>query len=189
MSGLNRRCLFFSLTFIAILGTGSACQGETLSNLFEEAHILFFERPKQTHDVALPDINGRPFRLRDLHGKIVFLNIWATWCAPCREEMPSIEKLHQHFKGQDLVVIAVSVDMADIRIVKNFIERHNYTFTVLHDPRGDTMEWFHVRLIPVTYLINRSGKIIGKAVGLRDWGQDSMVRLFDQLLKSLDDEP
>ncbi|NIS69704.1 MAG: redoxin domain-containing protein [Proteobacteria bacterium] len=69
--------------------------------------------------------------------------------------MPSIEALHRHFKGQGLAVLTVSVDVAQAEIVRAFVQKHNYTFTVLHDPQGKIMEWFHVRLIPVTYVINK----------------------------------
>ena len=111
------------------------------------------------------------------------------WCAPCREEMPSLETLHQHFKGRDLIVLAVSIDMADVDLVKAFADKHKYTFTILHDPRGDIMKWFRVRLIPVTYVIDRSGKVIGKTVGLRDWSHENMIRLLEELLKRSEKEP
>lgn len=184
MTGLSRRTLPSFFFFIAlILGPVLACGAEILSDLFEKAHVTPLPRPRQARDFVLPDLNGDQVRLKDLRGKIVILNVWAIWCAPCREEMPSIERLHQHFRGQDLIILAVSVDMADIELVKAFAEKYNYTFTVLHDPRGDIIDWFYVRLIPVTYLIDKSGKIVGKAIGLRDWGDEHVIRLFEELLE------
>ncbi len=183
MTGWNRKISIFCLLLVTVVGTASAGLKETRMRLFKEAHITVLPWPKKTHDFVLPDVNGKEFRLQEFRGQIVFLNIWATWCGPCRAEMPSIEKLHQHFKDEDLTILTVSVDMADIEVVKAFLEKHGYTFTVLHDPHGNIMEWFHVRLIPVTYLIDRSGKIIAKAVGPRDWSQDAMIRLFEVLLK------
>ena len=183
MIPLGRKILLFFSLFVAILGSVLACHGETLSQLFEKARITLPQRPLEAHSFVLPDVNGNQLSLEDLRGKIVFLNIWAIWCAPCREEMPSIEKLHQRFQGRDFTILAVSVDMADTEFVKAFVDHHKYTFTILHDPRGDIMKWFRVRLIPVTYLIDKSGMIIGKAIGFRDWSQESMVRLFEELLK------
>jgi peroxiredoxin len=183
MTDWNRKISILCLLLVTFVGTGSAGLKETHSRLLKEAHITVIPWPKKTHDFVLPDVNGKEFRLQEFRGQIVFLNIWATWCGPCRAEMPSIEKLHQHFKDEDLTILTVSVDMADIEVVKAFLEKHGYTFTVLHDPRGNIMEWFRVRLIPVTYLIDRSGKIIAKAVGPRDWSQDAMIRLFEVLLK------
>ncbi len=189
MTGWNRRISILSLLFVVVLVTGRTGHSETLSRLFEEAHITALQWPKKTHDFVLPDINGKDFRLNEFRGKIVFLNIWATWCGPCRAEMPSIENLYQRIQGEDVIILTVSVDMADIEVVKAFIKRHKYTFPVLHDPHGNIMEWFRVRLIPVTYLIDRSGKIIAKAVGPRDWSQESVIRLFEMLLKESDENP
>jgi peroxiredoxin len=183
MTGLARRILPSIFLLIAILGFVSACDGEALSDLFLEARITPIQKPKDAYDFVLPDVHGKECRLKDLRGKIVILNIWAMWCAPCREEMPSIETLHQHFKGRDLIVLAVSIDMADMELVKAFADKHEYTFTILHDPRGNIMKWFRVRLIPVTYVIDRSGKVIGKTVGLRDWSDEKMIRLLEELLK------
>jgi peroxiredoxin len=100
-----------------------------------------------------------------------------------------LEELHRHFKGQDLVILAVSTDLAEVRLLKTFVEEHRYTFTVLHDPRRHIMEWFRTVHIPVTYLIDRSGKIIGRAVGPRDWSHKDMIRLFDGLLEQCAKDP
>ncbi len=189
MTPLDRRSLPAFLLFIVLLGPFSPSHGETLPDLFEKAHITFLQRPRVAHDFVLSDLTGHEIRLGDLRGKIVCLNIWATWCAPCRQEMPSMERLHRHFAGREFMILAVSVDMAEIEIVKAFREKHNYTFTVLHDPRGHIMEWFRVRLIPVTYLIDKSGKMIGKAVGPRQWDDESTLRLIEALLKRSDEKP
>jgi peroxiredoxin len=189
MTGLGRKVLSSLFLLIAIVGAVSACDGKTLSDLFQEARIAPIQKPKAAHDFVLPDVHGKECRLKDLRGKIVILNIWAMWCAPCREEMPSIERLHQHFKGQDLIVLAVSIDMADSELVKAFADENQFTFTILHDPRGNIMKWFGVRLIPVTYLIDKSGKVIGKTVGLRDWGHENMIQLLEELLKRSEKEP
>ena len=120
MIPLGRKILLCFSLFVAILGSVSVCHGETLSHLFEKAHITLPQRPLEAHDFVLPDVNGNQLSLKDLRGKIVFLNIWAIWCAPCREEMPSIERLYQRFKGRDFTILAVSIDMADTEFVKAF---------------------------------------------------------------------
>ena len=189
MIGLGRSIALLLTLAVTVLGTASTAHCKTLSGLFQKAGITPSQRPREAYSLALPDLDGNEVRLEDLRGKIVILNIWATWCAPCREEMPSIERLHAHFKGRDLTVLAVSVDMARAELIKAFVEEHNYTFTVLHDPRGNIMKWFGVRLIPVTYIIDKSGKVAGKAVGLRDWNSENMIRLFEELLGDPDDGP
>lgn len=186
VNGTRRKTLLSLSLAISMLAIASPGSAETLFHLFEKAHITPLKKPKAAYSFTLSDVNGTQLRLRDLRGKIVFLNIWATWCAPCRQEMPSIERLHQHFKGQDFTVLAVSVDMAETEVVRAFVEKHAYTFTVLHDPQGDIMDWFRVRLIPVTYLIDRSGKIVGKAVGVRDWTDEDTIRVIDVLVRGSD---
>ena len=167
----------------AILPLPRASHGETVSDLLEEAYLTPLDKPRKLDDLTLPDIHGSQFRLADVRGKIVLLNFWAIWCGPCRHEMPSIERLHQHFKGQDLHVVAVSVDLADIEYVKTFVEEQKYTFTVLHDPRGSVMAALGARLIPVSYVIDKSGRVVGMALGYRDWSRPAVIRLFEELLK------
>jgi thiol-disulfide isomerase/thioredoxin len=105
------------------------------------------------------------------------------WCSPCVTEMPSLERLHRQFQGRNFRILAISVDLAEIESVRAFVERHQYSFTVLHDPRQRTMDALRERRIPVTFVLNRSGKAIGQAIGLRDWSQPAVIRLFEELLK------
>lgn len=185
----RRALLLLFILPIAVSGTAPAGHSEPLPDLLQKAGIAPVKKPREAYRLALPDLEGNQIQLEAFQGKIVILNIWATWCAPCREEMPSIESLHAYFEGQDLVVLTVSVDMAPVELVKAFVEKHNYTFTVLHDPKGKIMKWFRVRLIPVTYIIDKSGKVIGKAVGLRDWNSEKMIGLFEELLRDSADDP
>jgi cytochrome c biogenesis protein CcmG/thiol:disulfide interchange protein DsbE len=187
MTVFGRTLLYGLLLPVFFLGSVSGCEGKTVSGLFQKAGITPLESPRQAQDFILPDVDGTQVRLKDFQGKVVILNIWAMWCAPCREEMPSLEKLHQHFTGSNLAILAVSVDMADIEVLKAFTTKHKYTFTILHDPRGTIMKSLGVRLIPVTYLIDESGKIIGKAIGLRDWSTENVIRLLEKLLEAADE--
>ncbi|MBW2058395.1 MAG: TlpA family protein disulfide reductase [Deltaproteobacteria bacterium] len=190
MTRLTRRivlCLF--LVHGIMLGPVLGFEAESLSPLFEKARITRIKRPKRARDFVLPDVRGNPVRLADLRGRIVILSVWAMWCAPCRAEMASIEGLHRRFRGRDVVVLAVSVDLSDIRVVRDFVERRGYTFTVLHDPRGDVMDLFQIRLIPATYLIDKRGMIIGKAIGLRDWNDQAVTQLLVELGKTRGDGP
>ena len=184
MTVFGRTILYCLLLPVFSLGSVSGCDGETVSDLFQKAGITPLESPRKAQDFILPDVDGNEVRLKDFQGKIVILNIWAMWCAPCREEMPSLEKLYQHFKGSNLAILAVSVDMAGIEVLKTFTKKHKYTFTILHDPRGMIMKSLGVRLIPVTYLIDESGKTIGKAIGLRDWSNENVIRLLVEVLRA-----
>jgi peroxiredoxin len=181
--GLNRQVRYLLCVAVTLLVMAQPGGCETLSRLLEAARITPLNRPKQSPNLSLPDIRGNLFRLKDLEGRIVLLNFWAIWCGPCLEEMPSFERLHRHFGGKQLTIVAVSLDLADTGFVRNFVDKHRYSFTVLHDPRRTMIKELGGRRIPVTYVIDPSGRIIGKAVGPRDWADKPMIRLFEELLK------
>jgi cytochrome c biogenesis protein CcmG/thiol:disulfide interchange protein DsbE len=191
MFGLKRVIVYLVLSLIGAVIPSSGCDGKDkdLSDLFREARIMPLAAPKEAEDFVLPDVNENEVRLKDFRGNVVVLNIWAMWCGPCREEMPSIERLYQEFKGRNLVVLTVSVDTADTGLVKNFVDKHGYTFPVLHDSRARIMKWFGIRFLPVTFLIDRGGKVVGKAVGPRDWGQASVMCLLEELLSRSGESP
>ena len=187
-----RRVIGYLVLFcVAAVIPSSGCDGKDkdLSGLFREARIIPLTAPKKAKDFVLPDMSGNEVRLEDFRGNVVVLNIWAMWCGPCREEMPSIERLYQEFKGRNLVVLTVSVDTADTGLVKNFVDKHGYSFPVLHDSRASIMKRFGIRFLPVTFLIDGEGKVIGKAVGPRDWGQAKVTRLLEELLSRSDESP
>lgn len=131
---------------------------------------------------TLKKLNGKEVSLSDYRGKVVFLNFWATWCPPCRGEMPSMEKLYQKFKGKDFVMLAVSLREKE-KTVEKFVQKNGLTFPVLLDPRGKAGGDYMVSSIPTTYLIDKQGKIIGRAIGGRDWANENSFNLFSALLE------
>jgi peroxiredoxin len=130
----------------------------------------------------LKDLEGKKVELKDFKGKVIFLNFWATWCGPCKEEMPSMEALYQQFKENNFVFLTISVDYEGKKTVKNFIERNHYTFPVLLDPKCETLEVFNVKGIPTTIIIDKKGKMIGKAIGPRNWKNPEFILLLKMLL-------
>jgi cytochrome c biogenesis protein CcmG/thiol:disulfide interchange protein DsbE len=139
---------------------------------------------KLAANFTLKDLEGNPVSLASLRGKIVFLNIWATWCAPCREEMPSIESLYEAFKGdRDFVVLAVSQD-TDGNAVRPFVEQNHLKFKVLLDPRNEVGERYDVSGIPETFIIGRDGRIVAHHVGPYDWANADIREALQELIKS-----
>lgn len=139
---------------------------------------------KLAANFTLKDLKGEEISLASLRGKVVFLNIWATWCAPCREEMPSIESLYKDFKAnKDFVVLAVSQD-TDGGAVKPFVEHNRLQFTVLLDPRNDVGERYDVNGIPETFIIGRDGRIVAHHVGPYDWANADIREALQELIKS-----
>ncbi|MEW6002637.1 MAG: TlpA disulfide reductase family protein [Nitrospirota bacterium] len=153
-----------------------------------EGDDLFFKigiqpEKKRAPDFCLEDLKGKRVEFKSFRGKLVFLNFWATWCGPCKEELPSIDSLYQQFKEKDFVFLTISVDYGGIKVVKEFIEKHRYTFPVLIDSKGKTLDLYKVKGIPSTFIIDKKGMIIGKAFGPRNWKGTEVISLLNRLTK------
>ena len=119
----------------------------------------------------------------DYRGKVVLLNVWATWCGPCIVEMPTIQKLHEEFAGTDLEIVAVSVDQPNTeRAIRQFVQELGLTFDVLHDPENDISRAYQVTGYPATFVIGRDGVIRKKVIGAADWNSEGNRALVRQLL-------
>jgi peroxiredoxin len=132
-------------------------------------------------DFTLKDLTGQAHHLADFRGKVVFLNVWATWCAPCRMEMPSMENLYRRLHGKDFVMLAVNED-EEGRAVQPFVNEMGLTFPVLIDPNGVVPPRYGVTGYPETFIIDRGGKIIQHTIGPEDWDSQEALQYFTQLL-------
>jgi peroxiredoxin len=121
--------------------------------------------------------------LADYKGEVVLLNLWATWCGPCRVEMPSIERLHRRFAPQGLKVVAISVDAeGKEQAIRDFVRGMGLSFEILHDPTGKTEELYQVNGIPETYLIGRDGTLRKRVTGADEWDSPANLQLVASLL-------
>ena len=121
--------------------------------------------------------------LADYKGKVVLLNVWATWCAPCRVEMPSIEALHRAYGPQGLHVVAVSIDdKGQEKTVRDFARELGLTFEILHDPSGAIQKSYQTTGVPETFVIGPDGTIRKKLIGAADWNSPANRALVAQLL-------
>ncbi|HYF83711.1 MAG TPA: TlpA disulfide reductase family protein [Clostridia bacterium] len=116
------------------------------------------------YDFTLEDLNGNKITLSQLKGKKVYLNFWATWCPPCKAEMPDIEKLYQETKDSDLVILAVNI-AEDKKTVQDFIAKNKYNFPILLDVKGEVSQLYQVSNIPTTYFIDTNGFLDDSIVG------------------------
>ena len=139
------------------------------------------EKPPAT-DFELPGVDSKPHRLSDYRGKMVLINFWATWCRPCRKEMPALDKLDRFLKDKGLVVLAVHVGPS-IDNIKNFLTTTPVGLQILINDAIDLPGWRVTRL-PVTYLVNRKGRLIAWALGERQWDSAQMIRFLEDHLDS-----
>lgn len=117
----------------------------------------------KAYDFSLLDKEGNEISLSSLRGKVVFLNFWASWCGPCKMEMPHMQKVYEEYKDKDVVILAVNITASEkngIEGVNNFLKENKYTFPVLYDKDGSVSEKYRISAIPTTYIINRDGIII-----------------------------
>ncbi|HLY20380.1 MAG TPA: TlpA disulfide reductase family protein [Bryobacteraceae bacterium] len=123
------------------------------------------EKSRQTAGFALQDLDGRRWTLGELRGKVVLVNFWATWCPPCRKEMPDLEALYQRFGPRGLVILAVSDE--DAGKVGPFIAEHHFSYPILLDPGRKVNELFRVEGIPKSFVYDREGKLVAQAMDMR----------------------
>lgn len=133
------------------------------------------------------DMEGRPVSLASLNGEVVLLNVWATWCGPCRDEMPSMERLHRELGPEGLRIVAVSVDGAPGALapggdVEAFAREMGLTFTIWHDPSGDVQRAYRTTGVPESFVIDRDGVIQKKVIGATEWDEGAHPDLIRRLL-------
>lgn len=146
---------------------------------------LGFQTPKedlQAIDFNLKDLTGRPSSLSAYKGKVVLLNFWATWCGPCRAEIPSMEQLYTELKDEGFTIVAVN-SQEPLEQVSAFVDDMGMSFPVLLDSTGRVGAAYGVRAIPTTYIIDPQGAIRGRMVGTRDWYSPEIISAARELCR------
>jgi thiol-disulfide isomerase/thioredoxin len=173
---------FAGLSFLQI-DLFAKTENQKLEQLFSDVGVLPIPPDTDPLEIRLSDPTGRPISLGEFRGKIVFINFWTTWCLACVIEMPSMQKLHQKFKDKDFVMVAINLQESASR-VEQFYKEHKLTFTTLLDTTGDVGAGLGIRSIPTTFILDKNGRIIGKALGPREWEGKKSIALFEYLTDS-----
>jgi thiol-disulfide isomerase/thioredoxin len=163
-TGTNRSVTAIAVSIIVLVASQLA---------FAQAPPRNLTRPVPARPVVAIDFNdaeGRSRSLADFNGKIVLLNLWATWCVPCRKEMPALDRLQASLGGLDFEVVPLSIDRGGIAIVRKFYDeiaiRHLGMYA---DVAGQTIRWIHAMGLPTTLLVDRAGREIGLVIGPAEW--------------------
>ena len=159
---------------------------------FNRARYTPVDTGSRAPDFQATTLGGEPASLRSYEGDVVLLNIWATWCAPCRYEMPALERLHRRLGAEGLAIVAVSVDAPPGQLdalarlggdVDAYVRDLGITFDVLRDPEGDILRRYRIAGLPTTYVLDREGRVVEKVIGPAEWDDDEHIAMFRKLLK------
>jgi len=137
----------------------------------------------RTPPLLLRDIDGKSHNLADYRGQVVLVNFWATWCEPCRDEMPAIQRLSNKLAGKPFVVLAVNLDEPESRI-RNFLSKMPLDFPILVDQEKAVTKAWKVRVLPMSFIVGRDGRIRYSLTGELAWDHDSVVSLLAELMPS-----
>jgi len=168
-----------------LLAAGLFIAGTTIAAAQQPPkNFILHEAPKPIASIAFEDDQGRPRSLAAFRGKIVLLNIWATWCGPCRREMPSLDRLQGLLGGADFEVVALSIDRAGLDPVRKFymdVGIRNMAINI--DRSGKTTRELGTIGVPATLLIDRDGRELGRLVGPAEWDEPDIVRFLKHFIE------
>ncbi|GAA0560111.1 TlpA family protein disulfide reductase [Halomonas salifodinae] len=151
--------------------------------------FLLWEGPREVSEISFEDSNGTSLTLADFEGKQILLNIWATWCGPCREEMPTLDALQAELGGTDFEVVALSIDRKGIEVVNEFYQEVGIEHLAPYvDPTGMASADLGAVGIPTTLLLDRQGREIGRLVGEAEWDTPEMLDFLAETIATTQEE-
>jgi peroxiredoxin len=172
------------LIFLIIFGIGIIVLLQTKDSYFDLSGKSRINKGVPAPEFTLPGLDGNMVSLADYKGKVVLLNIWATWCPPCVAEMPSMEKLYQELKDEDFEILAVSIDVTGSEIVAPFMKKHKLSFPALTDTQGTIKDLYQTTGVPESFIIDKDGMIAEKVIGPREWATPDVINYFRNLIQT-----
>ena len=169
-------------TAVAASGPARAGRVLTLPDAIRELELIKPARTKRADDFSLATPGTGKFRLSDHRGQVVLINFWATWCPPCLEEMPAMDRLYRQHREAGFTLVAVSVD-ADSKLVAPFVTARKFAFPVALDPSMTMANTYGVRALPSSFIVARDGTLAALAIGPRHWDNDAAHSLIEGLTR------
>ena len=159
------------------------CSTFYTASAFAEVKLLPESKQMPAPDFVIEKLEGGKTTLADHRGKLVLLHFWATWCMPCRIEMPGLESLWQQYKDEDLVILAVSIDEGSKGRVEKYKQIFELSFPILLDPESEVNDLYRVSTMPTTVLIDADGQIVSYISGTAEWLAPDTISLIEGLLQ------
>ena len=171
------------LLIIGIVLMGGAVYFSSTGSMQTPAPIQSVAVGDAAPDFQLEDVAGNQVSLSSLRGKVVLVNFWATWCPPCKEEMPSMEKLNEIMAGDDFVMLAINAEADGRTVVPEFLAKTPYNFPILYDDKGVVQKLYGVYKFPESFIILKDGSVAEKIIGPLDWASPKTITYFKNLTK------
>ena len=182
---MNRKLLIAGMLWAVFLLVSSVVWTATNARSpLPTAQRGFVKPGEPAPNFQLRDMNGQTVSLSDLRGKVVLVNFWATWCGPCRIEMPAMERLYRTYDRKDFEILAVSTDAQGIAVTRPFQQANQLTFPILHDADFRVGLSYGARTLPMTFMVDRQGIVRQQIFGARDWEASEAHQLIEMLMKS-----
>jgi len=170
--------------FLASADRGIAAPARSELSVGQMRNFTFFDSPKQMNGISFVDAQGRKLGLEDFRGKFVLVNLWATWCGPCRREMPSLDRLQARLSGDEFTVLALSQDRKGVAAVEKFLTQVGIkNLGVFVDSSARSARTLGAIGLPTTILLNKEGGVIGRLIGPAEWDSDEAVRLIEIIIQ------
>ena len=174
---MKRIVVYCLLLSVALL----ICSG--CSKKKEPAGVAEVAEQKPAPEITVNSLNNLPLKLSALKGKVVLLNFWATWCPPCREEIPSMMKLNSAMAGKPFQMVAVSIDEGGKQDVESYLKESGHKLPVYLDPDGSASKLYGVTGVPESFIIDKQGVIVKKIIGGLAWDSPEVASFLEGLMK------
>jgi len=173
-----KRLVVYCLMFTCVMLFVSGCQKQQQSPVVAEV-----KEGKPVPDISVSSLKNVPLKLSDLKGKVVLLNFWATWCPPCREEMPSMMKLNSAMSGKPFEMIAISIDEGGVPDIESFFKTSGYSLPTYTDPGGAAQKAYGITGVPESFVIDKNGVLVKKVIGPLAWDSPETISFLEGLMK------
>jgi thiol-disulfide isomerase/thioredoxin len=173
-----KRIVMYGLVLSAALLMMTGCKKKE-----EVAGVAELREKKPAPEITVTSLKNVPLKLSDLKGKVVLLNFWATWCPPCREEMPSMMKLNSAMAGKPFQMVAVSIDEGGVPEIESFFKSSSYSLPTFTDPGGAAQKAYNITGVPESFVIDKKGILVKKVIGPLAWDSPETISFLEGLMK------
>ena len=180
-----RTCWLPLCLLLPLAGARLSFGAEPTAETSTRAGLIVWAEPKPVDNVSFVDGEGKPRSLADFRGKVVLLNLWATWCVPCRQEMPTLDRLQAKLGGNDFHMVALSLDQGGLQVVRDFYREIGIQHLQIYlDEQMQTLQSLGAFGLPATLLLDREGREIGRKVGAAEWDSPQVIEFVQEVMAS-----